>query len=252
MTDHWLLTPQFFEQPEPALAGVVPDGASVNGPHVLADRSVDSLAQVHRPIARFTYETLAAGARPISVAGDCCASIPVLAGVQAAGINPVLVWVDAHGDFNTPEISDSGFLGGMPLAMIVGRGSLGLGETVGLSPLKEDQVWLIDGHDLDPRERDAIDASALRRTGMAGLATLSLDAPVHFHLDIDVLDAVDAPGTNYPVANGPSLAETIAACRSFAAKNTIVAISISGWTGALDTDGRTKDACAAVLDAIIG
>lgn len=250
MIDHWLLSPQFFEHPEPALAGVVPEGSLVNGPHALADRSDESLARVHRPILEFTREALLAGKRPISVAGDCCACIPVLAGVQAAQIDPVLVWVDAHADFNTPEISASGFLGGMPLAMIAGRGPQGLCQAVGLLPLKEERIWLIDGRDLDPKERAAVDASALRRTGMAGLATLAIEAPVHFHLDIDMLDAADAPGTNYPVLNGPSLRETIAACRAFAAANRIVSISISGWTGALDTDRRTEAACGAVLDAI--
>lgn len=250
MTDRWLLTPQFFEQPEPALADLVPEGTTINGPHTIPDRSNDSMARVHRPIAKFTSETLVTGARPISVAGDCCACIPVLAGVQAAGVDPVLVWVDAHGDFNTPDISASGFLGGMPLAMIVGRGPQGLCETVGLSPLAEERVWLIDARDLDPLERVAVDGSALRRTGMAGLGTLALEAPVHFHLDIDVLDTADAPGTNYPVAGGPSLAETVAACGAFAAANNIIAMSISGWTGAYDTDGRTKDACAAILAAV--
>ena len=180
------------------------------------------------------------------------ACIPVSAGVRAAGIDPVLVWIDAHGDFNTPETSASGFLGGMPLAMIVGRGPQWMCDGVGLKPIAEDRVWLIDGRDLDPSERAALDASAVRRTGMAGLGTLVIDAPVHLHLDIDVIDATEAPGTNYPVANGPSVAQTAAACRAFAHANSIIAISISGWTGALDTDGRTKEACSTVLAALTG
>jgi len=251
MTDRWLLTPQFFEQPEPTLAGVVPDGSRINGPHAIADRSPDSMARVQRPIARFVQDALAAGDRPVSVAGDCCACIPVLAGVRAAGIDPVLVWIDAHGDFNTPETSPSGFLGGMPLAMIVGRGPQWMCDNVGLEPIAEDRVWLIDGRDLDPKERVALDGSAVRRTGMAGLGTLVIGVPVHLHLDIDVIDAGQAPGTNYPVVNGPSVAQTAAACRAFAATNAIVAISVSGWTGALDQDGQTKEACSMVLAALI-
>jgi len=250
MTDRWLLTPQFFDHPEPALGAIVPADTTINGPHPIPDRSPHSMALVHRPIAAFTTDALTAGARPISVAGDCCACIPVLAGICNHGINPVLVWIDAHGDFNTPDTSPSGFLGGMPLAMIAGRGPQDICKNVGLNPLAEDNIWLIDGRDLDPLERAALDGSAVRRTGMAGLATLAIDAPVHLHLDIDVLDAADAPGTNYPVPGGPTLAETITACRSFAINNTIVAISISGWTGAVDHDGRTKDACAAVLAAL--
>ena len=124
-------------------------------------------------------------------------------------------------------------------------------KSVGLIPIAEDRVWLIDGRDLDPLERAAIDASALRRTGMAGLKTLKTDTPIHLHLDIDVIDSSEAPGSNYPVAGGPSVSETVTACSAFAAENDIIAISISGWTGSLDLEGKTREACAAVLKALM-
>ena len=250
MKNHWILTPQFFEKPEPVLGEIVPVGTIVNGPHAILDRTAASMARLHQPIASFTADTLGAGARPISVAGDCCASIPVLAGIRAAGIEPTLVWIDAHADFNTPETSPSQFLGGMPLAMIVGRGPQWMCESVGLVPFPEDRVWLIDGRDLDLKERDALDASAVRRTGMAGLEKLTIATPVHLHLDIDVINASEAPGTNYPVSGGPSVADTVSACKDFAAANDIIAISISGWTGSLDRDGKTKNACSAILEVL--
>lgn len=251
MTDRWILTPQFFETPEGALASAVPEGAAVNA-HDVPDRGAESLGAIYRPIRDFVTETLKAGDRPISMAGDCCASIPVMAGITRAGITPSFVWIDAHGDFNTPETSPSQFLGGMPLAMMVGRGPQWLCETVSLAPIPEDSIWLIDGRDLDPGERAAIDASALRRTGMAGLATLRLDGPIYVHLDVDVLSADEVPGFNYPVSGGPGVAETVAACSAFAAANDIMAISISGWSGALDPDGRTGAACRRVITALTG
>lgn len=250
MTDCWLLTPQFFEKPEPTLGEVVPAGTIVNGPHSIPDRSAASMARVHQPIAAFTKDTLKAGARPISVAGDCCASIPVLAGIRAAGIEPNLAWIDAHADFSTPETSPSQFLGGMPLAMIVGRGPQWMCENVGLKPIAEDRVWLIDGRDLDPLEHTAIESSKVRRTDMAELEKLVIDAPIHLHLDIDVIDSSEAPGSNYPVAGGPSIADSVIACRAFADANNIVAISISGWTGSLDCEDRTKNACEELLEAL--
>ena len=252
MPDQWLLTPQYFEQPEPALAAIVPQGTSQNGPHPIADREAESMATLHKPIAEFVKAALGAGNRPVSVAGDCCAAIPVLAGLRAMGVEPILVWIDAHGDFNTPETSPSQFLGGMPLAMIAGRGPQWMCESVGLSPLPEDRIWLIDGRDLDPLERTALDASAVRRTGIAGLATLRFGGPVFVHIDMDVLDATKVPAFNYPVPGGPTVTEASRACRTFAATNQAVAISVSGWTGALDTDGRTAAACKHVLDALIG
>lgn len=250
MNDRWLITPQYFERPEPALRGVVPKGAMVNGPHGIADRSAESMARLHRPIEAFARDTCQAGDRVMSIAGDCCAAIPVLAGSRAAGLDPVLVWIDAHGDFNTPRTSLSQFLGGMPLAMIVGRGEQWMCQSVGLQPLPEERVWLIDGRDLDPLERVALDASAVRRTGMAGLASLRFDAPVHLHIDLDVLDADEVAAHNYPVKGGPSIAETSQACRGFAAANELCAISISGWTGSLDTDGCAQAACLEIIEAL--
>ena len=253
MPDRWILTPQYFEQPEPALAAaVLSDARMVNGPHAIPDRGPDSMARLHRPIAGFAHEAAQAGERPVSVAGDCCAAVPVLAGLRAAGVEPHLVWIDAHGDFNTPETSPSQFLGGMPLAMIAGRGPRWMAEAVGLSPLPEDRIWLIDGRDLDPLERAALDASAVRRTGVAGLGSLRLDAPVMVHIDMDVLDADKAPAFQYPVAHGPSVSAVSRACRDFAAGNRIVGISVCGWTGALDTDGRTAAACRHVVEALAG
>jgi len=252
MKTEWILTPQFFELPEPVLANIVPDGAVVNGPHDIADRSFAALAGVHRPIAEFVNNTVLSGRVPVSVAGDCCAAIPVMAGVQAAGHAPVLVWLDAHGDFNTLKTSPSGFLGGMPLAMMVGRGDQGLVRQSDLTPLDETSVWLVDARDLDPLENQALDTSQVNRCDMAGFGNLRLNRPVHLHLDIDVIDASQAPGTRYPVANGPDVAETVAACVKFATANEIIAISVSGWTGALDVDGTTSRACDVILQGLTG
>ncbi len=252
MPDQWILTPQYFEQAEAALESVVPKGAVINGPHPIEDREAASMATLHKPIAEAVASIVRAGNRPISIAGDCCASIPVLAGLRSSGINPILVWIDAHGDFNTPETSPSQFLGGMPLAMMVGRGPQWMCESVNLAPILEERVWLIDGRDLDPEERTALDASAVRRTGIAGLSTLKFTEPVYVHIDMDVLNADKVPAFNYPVPGGPGIAEVARACRAFASGNPIVAISVSGWTGALDLDGRTAAACKKVLDALVG
>ncbi len=109
-------------------------------------------------------------------------------------------------------------------------------EAVKLAPIPEDRFWLIDAPDLDPLERTALDGSAVRRTGMAGLGSLRIEGPVYLHIDMDVIDAAEAPAFNYPVLGGPGVSDTVKACTAFAASNLVVAISISGWTGALDSD----------------
>jgi arginase len=257
MASRWLVTPFYFEHAEPTLFSAAPDGAAKNAPTGIADRSPASMTRLHRPIADFVAEALRAGSRPVSLAGDCCAAVPVLAGMRAAGVEPTLIWIDAHADFNTPETSPSQFLGGMPLAMMVGRGPQWMCQAVGLTPFPEERVWLIDGRDLDPLERAALDASRVNRARVADLAGLKLDGlklegPVLVHIDLDVIDAAEAPGFNYPVPGGPGVAETADACARLAARTDIRAISISGWTDALDPSGATGTACRRVLRALTG
>ena len=134
--------------------------------------------------------------------------------------------------------------------MMVGRGDLSLPQASGQSPVREEDVWLVGARDLDPLEAVALDGSQVNRAAMGDLETLHFDRPVHLHVDIDVIDAAEVPANNYPVPGGPTLAETIRACTHFAAANRLFAISVSGWSGALDPDGRTARATAALLAAI--
>ena len=191
----------------------------------------------------------------MSLAGDCCAAIPVTAALQKKGLNPTIVWIDAHGDFNTPETSPSQFLGGMPLAMLTGRGPQEMCDRFGLWPVHDKNVWLIDARDLDPLEKIAVETSGIRRTGVKGLEDLHiydhLEKPIHLHLDIDVLDSAEAPAMNYPVPGGPNVDDLAEACRMFCEINRIAAISVSGWCGALDEDGRSREATRRVLEAIV-
>lgn len=66
------------------------------------------------------------------------------------------------------------------------------------------------------------------------------------------IDASEAPAHNYPVPGGPGIAETVEAFRAFAGRNRIAAISVSGWAGSLNRDGRTRDACSRVLAFLTG
>ncbi len=253
MRDLWLVTPYFFDEADAALQRAVPRGTefALNDPGPPPDRAPASLARTHQGIAAFVEAAARAGDLPVSIAGDCGASLPVMAGLQRAGHDPVLVWLDAHGDFNTVETSPSGFIGGMPLAMMVGRGDPALARASGLAPVAEPDVWLVGARDLDPLERVALDGSQLHRLEVAALEGLAFDRPVHLHIDNDVIDAADVPANNYPVAGGPRLAETIARCSAFAARNRLCALSLSGWNGRLDRDGRTAEACGALVAAVV-
>jgi arginase len=208
------------------------------------------LAKAHRPIVDFVYSVVERGDLPVSIAGDCAASLPVLAGLQRAGMSPAIVWLDAHGDFNTLETSPSGFLGGMPLAMMVGRGDLSIARKSGQKPVPEEDVWLIDARDVDPLEEVALRSSRINRLQIDSLDELAFDRPVYLHIDNDIVDATDVPANNYPLSGGPSLSATIEKCVAFASKNTLCAISLSGWNGRLDHDGLTGRACQTLLSSI--
>lgn len=253
MNISWLVTPYFFDEHHSCLAGAVPESVSftLNDPGGRMDRSPQSLARAHRPIAGFVHAAAAENYLPVSIAGDCAASLPVMADLQRAGLEPVLVWLDAHGDFNTPETSPSGFLGGMPLAMMVGRGDLSIPESTGQRPVSEQDVWLIGARDLDPLEAPALASSRVNRLEIAGLETLEFNRPVHLHIDNDVIDAADVPANNYPVACGPRLETVIEKCTAFAARNTLCAVSFSGWNGNLDRNGQTGQSCRALLTSIL-
>lgn len=204
MNASWLLTPHFFDDYDPGLAVAAPDNAKINGPHEISDRSPNNLKVIHAPIVKFVRDAVVDGCLPVSVAGDCVASIPVMSGLQAAGLNPQLVWLDGHADFNTPETSPSQFLGGMPLAMMVGRGSQEICENLDLKPISQQDVWLVGARD-----------------------------------------------NHYPVSDGPSSSELIAACTKFIMANNVVAISFSGWNSHLQEADRTGTVCAKVLQALV-
>jgi len=75
--------------------------------------------------------------RPLVLAGDCLTSLALVAGLQRRHRDISLAWLDAHGDFNTPGISASGYLAGMSLAMLTGRAPEAISERLGLRPVPD-------------------------------------------------------------------------------------------------------------------
>ncbi len=179
---------------------------------------------------------------PVVIAGDCVVAIGVLAGLQARGIDPTLLWFDAHGDFHTWETTASGFLGGMPLAMVTGRGEQTIVEAAGMTPLSDERVVLVDARDLDPGEEEAVASSAMRVVAVEEAGSLNLSGPLYVHVDVDIVDPDDLPGVNYPVPGGPSLVEMHSAMECLAATGQVVAFSISSWNP--DLAGAERGATA--------
>jgi arginase len=253
MSNQFILTPFFLDQPMPGLESLAQPGWIVNKPTLPDGNALRRMSALHQPIADFVSSTITGGNRPVSIAGDCCTAIGVLAGLQHAGCTPVLIWFDAHGDFNTWETTPSGFLGGMPLAMLVGRGEQTLVNAVNLHPIPETQVILVGGRDLDPEEKPALARSGVHYlTDIGSLLKHPLLAhPVYIHLDTDIINPEEAPAMNYLAPGGPSVAELQALFRSLAQTGKIVAVSLSSWNPGLDGDGRSQAVCMALLRTLI-
>lgn len=252
MPDSFILTPFFLDQPLPALEALLQPGWIVNKPNLPEGLPQARMAALYQPLAEGVAQALQHGKRPVSLAGDCCTSLGVLAGLQRAGLEPSLIWLDAHGDFNTWETTPSGFLGGMPLAMLTGRGEQSIVQALAIRPMPEKGVILSDGRDLDPGEREALNASqVVHLPRVELLLERQLPAgPLWLHLDTDVLDAAVAPAQNYPVPDGPS-AETLRGLFSrLNGCGELQAISISSWNPLLDADGSTREVWLSLLGAL--
>ncbi len=232
MENHFILTPYFIDQTEPFLNRYLKDGWELNTV-ILPDSDPQSKAStVHKALANKVEAALKAGKRPISIAGDCCATIPVMAGLQRAGVTPTLLWLDSHGDFNTWETTPSGFLGGMPLAMIAGLGELRMNQAVGLEPLLSQNIILADGRDLDPGEQLLVSESGIKHIqNFSELKNYPFEGPVYLHFDCDVLHLDDVSAVKYPATGGPRATEVSEVFKHLKAKLNIVAISatIGSW-----------------------
>jgi arginase len=149
-------------------------------------------------------DALAAGQFPALVSGDCSVALTTLPAVARHRPDAKVLWLDAHGDYNTPDTTPSGFLGGMCLAGACGRWDAGLGQ----EPVPPDRLVLCGIRDLDGGEREALEKGRVTVIG-AALETLVYvvnaldDAPVYVHLDLDVLDPEVMPA-RYPSDGGLS------------------------------------------------
>ena len=211
------------------------------------------MVALYEPLAREVTRVTRGGYRPVSIAGDCCAALGVATGLQRAGVEPLLIWFDAHGDFNTWETSPSGFLGGMPLAMLVGRGEQTIPKALGLRPTLEKRVFLTDARDLDAGEEQALGASQITHlTAVENLINYPIPPdPIHLHLDVDVLDPTVAPAVDYPALGGPNTAQMGAVFRFLSGLDRIVAISVSTWNPQHDKTGQTAKVCLKLLETIL-
>jgi arginase len=147
-------------------------------------------------------DALSGGNVPLLLAGDCSVALTTLPAVLRHRPEARVLWLDAHGDYNTPDTTESGFLGGMCLAGACGEWDAGLAE-----PIPPERVALAGVRDLEDGERRLLEHSPATVIGASTVETLvavknALDgAPAFIHLDLDVLDPEHFPA-QFPAPGG--------------------------------------------------
>jgi len=186
------------------------------------------LAALNRLVADAVAGAAGHGARPVVVCGDCTTALGTVAGLQRAGMDVGIVWLDAHGDVQTLETTASGFLGGLPLRLLVGYRPELIAGPLGLRPVPEHRVMLVDARDLDPPEVAYLAGAAIKRADVAGLDAAALPgSPLYVHLDLDVIDPSALPGLRYPAPGGPRAADVAGALETLLATGRVAAAGIA-------------------------
>jgi arginase len=164
---------------------------------------------------------LDAGERPVLFASDCTIAVSTLPALARREPGVRIVWLDAHGDFNTPDTSASGYLGGMCLAAACGRWDAGFGGEV--DPAR---VVLSDARDLDAAEREELERAGLAPITPGSVAGAVRGERVFLHLDLDVLDPSEMPCT-FPAPGGLSMDQLRAVLEQLAGAAEIVGIEVT-------------------------
>jgi arginase len=187
---------------------------------------------------------------PIILAGNCNTAVGTLAGLGAGSTG--VAWFDAHGDFNTPETTTSGFLDGTAVAIITGRCWTQLARTVPeFTPIADDRVCLIGTRDVDALERDLLEASLVHVVDPTRLRTKlgpALDKvrtrveDIYVHLDLDVLDAAVARANSYALSGGLTLEDAEYSLSEIRGRFRTAGIALSAYDPVGDAGGLAAQA----------
>ncbi len=214
------------------------------------------------------YERLAAldeGVFPLVLGGDhslALGSVPGAARGERVGV----IWVDAHGDFNTPETSPSGNVHGMPLAALLGYGDPRLVGVGGVGPkVRPEDVTLVGVRSLDPGERELLKEAGVRvftmtevdRLGIARVAEAVVEQMqglprVHVSLDADVLDPEIAPGVGTPVPGGLSYREAHLFMELLSEAGFVTSLDLVEVNPILDRRNRTAEILVELAASLLG
>ncbi|RLT51663.1 MAG: arginase [Chloroflexi bacterium] len=257
-----------------ALGHSVRDAGDLQLAHVPAGRAepeprLRHLAEVlamSRAVAERTAASVARGSLPLVLGGDHSVALGAVCGAARSQTLGVL-WVDAHGDFNTAQSSPSGNIHGMPLAALCGLGDPRLSKLGARMPAVQPQhVALLGVRNLDAGEHALLqsagvavyDMAHIDRFGMAASVEAALAhvlkncSGLYLSLDMDALDPLYAPGVGTPVPGGLSYREAHLACELVAARGCLLAMDVVEVNPVLDEHNRTAQVAVDLVLSALG
>ncbi len=224
-----------------------------------------AIIEVCQSLYEAGQEALLHNELPLFFGGDHSIAVGTIGGVtheQPVGV----LWIDAHGDFNTPEISPSGNLHGMPLATLLGHGSKAWANIGRPGPkLTAEQVVIIGLRDVDDKERlllreSGITVYTMREIDERGMAVITMEAlthlkpfdRLHISLDMDSLDPTEAPGVGTPVPGGLTYREAHLLMEILADDGRVGSVDVVEINPILDTRNHTAHIASQLLASLFG
>jgi arginase len=254
----------------------VADLGNLNGPHNPAGPPVDgyrNLAEVvawNRLVHEAVHRELGRGRLPILLGGDHCLGVGSISAVarhcREARKTLRVLWMDAHADFNTRELSPSGNLHGMPVACLFGFGPEALTSLGGTAPILDAaSIRQIGIRSVDAGERRFvheqglevfdmrfIDEKGVRATMDLALADMDEQTHLHVSFDVDFLDPDIAPGVATTVPGGPSYREAQLCMEMIADTGRLRSLDIMELNPALDVRNRTATLAVDLIESLFG
>jgi arginase len=204
---------------------------------------------------------------PLVLGGDHSIGLGSISGVARVHRNVGVIWVDAHGDFNTDETTPSGNIHGMILAALAGFGDSRLTHLNGWGPkLNKNTIAIVGVRDLDAGEQALLRTHALHVFTMSdidqrGISEVMRQAiaiaspegnPLHLSLDMDALDPREAPGVGTPVRGGLSYREAHLAMEMIADTHHLISMDVVEVNSILDRENATARLAVELILSALG
>ena len=227
------------------------------------DTEVGTTIEACRRLADEVRRTITNAGLPIVLAGNCNSALGTVAGTTPADTG--VVWFDAHGDFNTPETTETGYFDGMGLAILAGRGWQSLAATIpGFQPIADDRVILVGGRDFDEAELALIESSGVELIPGEQVKSVGIEnallpplqrlaakvSRLYVHIDLDVHDPDEAPASSYAVPDGLSVAEMREALSVISERMPVCAAAVAAYDPDYDPNGRAAEAAMVLIEVL--